>query len=96
MVLTAAQVKEFFEDADQMAIPSAARILLQQEGIYTPRNLVDFDKDTFKKVANYLRRPCGRINNPDTSVATGATIMTPPFIFEAKLQMRLLSACNLP
>ena len=43
MVLTAAQVTLFFEDAAHMAIPANTRAQLQQEGIITVEDLSDFD-----------------------------------------------------
>ena len=92
MVLTNAQTSAFFQGADQMAIPVATVLQLQSEGITTVQDLADFDKDSLVQIANNLRRPGGRIqdpNNPD------ATILTPPFVFGAKSQMRLEVACNL-
>ena len=78
-----------------MAIPAATRIQLQEEGIDTVNDLVDFDKDTLKQVADNLRRPGGRVPDPDPGAAAGATIPTPLFVFGAKSQMRLLAACDL-
>ena len=43
MVLTAAQVTLFFEDAAHMAIPANIRAQLQQEGIITVEDLSEFD-----------------------------------------------------
>jgi len=51
MVLTAAQVAAFFEDADQMAIPHDTVIQLQTKGIVNPDDLTDFDKTSLKEVA---------------------------------------------
>ena len=76
-------------------ISAATRIQLQQEGINNVGDLVDFDKYTFKKVANNLRRPGGRIPDPDPNSSTGATIPMPPFTFGVKLQMRLLASYDL-
>ena len=95
MVLTAAQVTAFFELPAGMAIPHETRIQLQEEGIDDVGDLVDFDKETLKQVADNLRRPGGRVPNPDPGAAAGAMIPTPPFIFGAKSQMRLLAACDL-
>ena len=95
MPLTAAQVTAFFEGADQMAIPHATVVQLQNEGIDTPGDLAEFDKDTLKQVAENLRRPRDRIPNPDPNAAAGSTIPRPPYIFSAKSQKRLLSACDL-
>jgi hypothetical protein len=95
MVLTAAQITTFFKLPTAMAIPHATRVQLQADGIDDVSNLVDFDKDTLKQVAENLRRPGGRVLSPDPGAAEGAMIPTSPFVFGAKLQMRLLAACDL-
>lgn len=99
MVLTAGQTQAFFENADQMAIPHVTVIELQNEGITTVGDLVDFDKDTLKQIAENLRRPGGRIPDPTIGqpggAPAGATIPTSPFIFGAKSLKRLIVACDL-
>ena len=80
MVLTAAQTTAFFEDNDQMAIPNATVVELQNEGIQTVDDLEEFDKDQLDQIAQNLRRPAG-----------GAAAFT----FGAKSQRRLLAATNL-
>jgi hypothetical protein len=83
----------FFEQDTQMGIPNATIIQLQQEGITTVDDLADFDKDTMEQIAANLRRPAGRI--PDPNAAAGATIPTPSFVFGAKSQKRLITASKL-
>jgi hypothetical protein len=95
MPLTAAQVTAFFTDAAQMGIPNATVVQLQEEGINSIDDLVDFDKDTIEQIAANLRRPAGRVADPNPAAAAGATIMTPPFVFGAKSQQRLIHAANL-
>jgi hypothetical protein len=99
MVLTAAQTTAFFENDDQMAIPHGTVVQLAQEGIDTVDDLLDFDKDSLKQVADNLRRPGGRIPDPlagqPNGPPVGATLPTPPFVFGAKSQKRLLVACDL-
>ena len=95
MVLTAAQTTAFFEDNDQMALAKATCVQLQQEGIVTVNDLLDFDEKTMKQISDNLRRPGGRIPDPNPAAGAGATILTPPFIFGAKSQLRLLAACDL-
>ena len=95
MVLTAAQTTAFFENANQMAIPRATVIQLSREGITTVGDLSDFDKSTMAQVSENLRRPGGRIPDPTPGAAAGASIPTPPFVFGAKSQARLLVACDL-
>jgi hypothetical protein len=95
MVLTGAQTTAFFENAAQMAIPRATVEQLEQEGIETVDDLTDFDKESLLQVADNLRRPGGRIPNLDPNAARGATIATPPFVFGAKSQKRLLAASEI-
>jgi hypothetical protein len=95
MPLTAAQVTAFFEGAAQMGIPNATVAQLREEGINTVDDLADFDKDTIEQIAANLRRPAGRITDPNPTAAAGATIPTPPFVFGVKSQQRLSHAANL-
>jgi hypothetical protein len=95
MPLTVAQTTAFFEDAAQMAIPNAMAVQLQEEGIDTVDSLTEFDADTIERIAAKLRRPAGRIVDPNPGAAEGATIATPPFVFGAKTQQRLIIACKL-
>lgn len=92
MVLTAAQTTAFFEDEAQMAIPHATVIHLQEEGISTVDDLSEFYKNDLNQLADNLRRPGGRVPDPNNPQAT---IPTPPFIFGMKSQKRLLIACDL-
>ena len=46
-------------------------------------------------ISQNLRRPRGRIQDPDPNAAPGATMPTPPFILGAKSQIRLIAACDL-
>ena len=95
MVFTAAQRTAFFENNDQMGIPHATVVKLQEEGISRPDDLVDFDKDMIKQIADNLQRPAGRIPDPTPGAPAGATIPTPPFVFGAKSVMRLTAATKL-
>ena len=95
MVFTTAQTVAFFENANQMAIPRATVLELANEGIVTVADLVDFDKESFKQIADNLRRPGGRIPDPTPGAAPGATIPKPPFVFGSKSQTRLQVACKL-
>ena len=54
MVLTAVQTTAFFENNDQMGIPHAMVIQLQQEGIDTIDDLVDFDEDSLSQLDKNL------------------------------------------
>ena len=95
MVLTAAQTTSFFENADQMGVQHATVVQLALEGIETVDDLADFDKEALQQLADNLRRPGGRVPNPDPGAAAGSTIPTPAFVFGAKSQKRLGIACEL-
>lgn len=95
MVLTSAQTTAFFEDANQISLSHETRVKLQEEGITSVGDLMDFDKDTIEKIAANLKSPGDRIPNPDPGAAPGSTIPRPPYPFGAKSQKRLLAACEL-
>ena len=60
MVLTAAQTTAFFESPDQMGIPHATMVQLQQEGIQSVADLADFEKESLQQLADNLRKPGGK------------------------------------
>jgi hypothetical protein len=99
MPLTAAQTTAFFEGQDQMAIPHETVVQLENEGIEAVGDLEDFDETTLKQIADNLRRPGGRVPDPNAGEEggppEGATIPTPPFVFGAKSQKRLGVACEI-
>jgi hypothetical protein len=70
-------------------------IQLQTERLSAVEDLAEFDKETFEGMASNLRRPAGRIADPNPGAAEGATIPTPPFAFGAKSQQRLIHATKL-
>ena len=80
MVFTQANITSFFEDNDQMGVPHDTYVQLQAEGIENVSDLADFDKDSLHQLADNLRRPGGRIPDPNPGAAAGATIPT-PFLF---------------
>ena len=79
MVLTAAQTAAFFQEAAQMGIPHVTVLQLQQEGIMTVDDLTALDKDSLQQLANNLRRPGGRVPDPNPNADPGATIPTSDF-----------------
>ena len=95
MVLTAYLVKLFFHADNQMEILVATIVHLVQEGIEHPDYLQDFDKDSLKDVAKNLSNTGGRIPHPDPNAQANATISTPPFVFGAKSQKRMLEVCDI-
>ena len=95
MVLTAAQTTAFFESPDQMGIPHATMVQMQQEGIQSVADLADFEKQSLQQLADNLRKPGKRIPDPNPNAALGATIPMPAFTYGAKSQKRLTVACDL-
>ena len=84
----------FFEGAAQMGIPHATVVQIQEKGIDNVDDLVDFDKDTIKQISANLQRTAGRVPDPNPAAAAGATIPTPPFVFGAKSQQRLINVAK--
>ena len=74
MVITAAQTTAFFSEPGQMALPAATRIAIAQEGLEDLADLVEFDGRSLKQITDNLRRPGGRVPDPDPNAAAGATI----------------------
>lgn len=56
MVITNAQNTTFFEDQDQMAIPHNTVVYLANKGINLIQDLIDFNEDMLKEVAQNCRR----------------------------------------
>ena len=78
-----------------MAILNDTRIQLQQEGIEHLSDLLDFDKEALRQIAENLRRPGGRVPNPDPTTARGDTILTLLFVFGVKSQIHLRAATHI-
>ena len=95
MVLTGAQTLAFFTNEDQMGIPADTVGQMEREGITNVDDLAEFDKDTLQQLADNLRRPAGRVADPNPNAAEGATVPTPPFTFGVRSHKRLLVATNL-
>ena len=99
MVLSTTETKAFFTETTQMGIPSETVKQMKKEGITEVSDLADFDKDSLQQLADNLRRPGGRITDPNAKPGrhgdTAPTIPTPAFVFGAKSQMRLKIACEL-
>ena len=66
-------------------------VQMQLEGIQSIADLADFEKDSLQQLADNLRKPGGRISDPDPNAPAGATIPT----HGAKSQKRLTVACDL-
>ena len=79
MVLTAAQTIAFFENPDQMGIPHATMMQMQQEGIQSIADLANFEKQSLQQLADNSGKPGGRVADPDPNAPLGATIPMPAF-----------------
>ena len=95
MVLTAAQTTAFFENPDQMRNPHKTMVQMQHKGIQMVADLADFEKQSLQQLADNLRKPGGRIPDPNPNAAPEATIPMPAFTYGAKSQKRLTVACDL-
>ena len=70
-------------------------VQMQFELIQSIADLADFEKDSLQQLADNLKKPGGRIADPDPNAPVGATIPTPAFTYGAKSQKRLTVACDL-
>ena len=70
-------------------------VQMQQEGIKLVADLADFEKESLQQLADNLRKPGGRIPDPDPNEPVGATLPMPAFTYGAKSQKRLTVACDL-
>ena len=70
-------------------------VQMQQEGIQSVADLADFEKQSLQQLADNLRKPTGRVADPDPTAALGATIPTTAFTYGATSQKRLTVACDL-
>ena len=78
-----------------MGITHATMVQMQQEGIQLVTDLADFEKQSLQQLPVNLRKPGGRVADPDPNAALGATITMPAFTYGAKSQKRLTVACDL-
>ena len=76
MVLTQLQTTAFIENPDQLGIPHETMVQIQREGIQAVADLADFEKQELQQLADNLRKPGGRIPDPNPNAAPGATIPT--------------------
>ena len=95
MMLSATQKTAFVENGSQMGIPHETSDRLQNEQIIIVTDLIDFDKSTVGQIDANIRRPVGKIYDPNPGAALGAMIPLPPFVFGTKSQERLVVAAKL-
>ena len=56
MAFTAAEIHSFFEDADYLGLSARTAQAFAMEGVVTPEDLADFDKDGFEQIYRNLRK----------------------------------------
>ena len=66
-----------------MALPTNTRLGISQEGLEDLDDLFEFDEKSLKQITKNLCRPGGRVPDPYTNAAVGATIPTPSIDFGA-------------
>ena len=89
MILPGSQTTTFFEDFSHKGIPHPTMIQLQEEYIIIVDDISDFDKTTIEQLAVNLRRPAGRVEDPEHSDNAYTMIPTPLFVFGARSRTRL-------
>ena len=57
MAFTALQLRAFFENADYLGLSARTAQAMAAEGIATPADLAEFDKDGFEAIYRNLRKP---------------------------------------
>ena len=107
MVFNAAQNTAFFTGPTQMALSEETRLALENEGIVMVADVAEFDDDGYKLIQENLRRPGGRIQDPqavaDAAAAVAAGNAAPPIPminapgvpFSAKSHHRLMNTAKL-
>ena len=78
-----------------MGIKHATMVQMQQGRIQLVADLTDFEKQSLQQLADNLRKPGGRVADPDPNSPAGVTIPIPAFTYGAKSQKRLTVACDL-
>jgi len=88
------QTTAFWET--KISLTQATRDQLAVEGIVEPEDLAKIDKENLKQIAENLRRPAGRVPDPNAGAnAPNATIPTPPFVFRAICHLRIKAAIDI-
>ena len=75
-----------------MATLHNVRVQLQSKVTTDPSYLVVVTGEEVAMISQNLRRPVGKIQDPDPNATTGATMPSSSFMLEAKSQMRCMSA----
>ena len=67
-----------------MDLTARTRAAIAAEVLINLSDLVEFNKASLKQISENLRRPGGRVPDPDQPIDDHATIPTPAFVFGAK------------
>eukprot|EP00957_Ditylum_brightwellii_P131698 10044730-Ditylum_brightwellii.AAC.1 len=81
--LTKTQTNTYFTISKQMEVEKEMLAQLGKEGIEDLEDLVEFSKDIWKHAAEKLKRPGGRMKNPDKRKDGNNPAMAPqtPYLF---------------
>ena len=87
----------FFTSTKQMDVTKETLIQLSHKGIKKVEDLAEFSKENWKQVADSLKRPGGRMANPNKEPGDGnpLTVTQTPYLFGVRTQKRLLEASEL-
>ena len=99
-MITGSETNLLFETNNQMDIPNTTVAHIVNEGIYKVTNIPPFDKDTLQDITENIRRPGGRVPDPNYIDLVPlpvlplplTTILNRPFVFGVKSQKRFLIA----
>eukprot|EP00957_Ditylum_brightwellii_P053781 4073760-Ditylum_brightwellii.AAC.1 len=75
--LTKDQTTFFFTNAKHLEVTKGTLAQLGHEGIKKVEDLTEFSKDNWKQVAENLKRPGGRMKNPDKEHSNNNPSMIP-------------------
>ena len=89
--LTEAEVNHFFNV--EIGIPELTMVKLREEGIERPENLVEFNSEDVKGIAEALRKPGGLV--PSSGNARASMIPAPGAWIGARALIRLESTMEM-
>jgi hypothetical protein len=61
----------------QVGIPNETIVQIQTEGITNVQDVADFDRESLQQLADNLRKPGGRISDPNPNAAPGSYYPNP-------------------
>ena len=88
-----ASFRTYLRDVIGVTDPRERREAVQNEGLETISDFLEFDKDGIETLCSSVRKPGGTIANPNANVAGApATIPNPGYSISAISEKRLISA----